>query len=133
MPPPKRLLVVENEPKDLKLAADVARSIGISDIDARTTFDAAKVYLDRALSGEGPFPDGIVLDLDLGHDSGYELLRYWHSTPRLAEIPLIVWSILGEEQRTMCNLFKVNQFVGKWEGVDAFRDALCQMNLTTSS
>ena len=133
MPPLKRLLVVENEPKDLKLAADVARALGVCEIDARTTFDAAKVYLDKALSGEGPVPDGIVLDLDLGHDSGYELLRYWHSTPKLAEIPLTVWSILGEEQRTMCNLFKITQFVGKWEGVDAFRDALDQMSLTTSA
>ena len=133
MPPLKRLLVVENEPKDMKLAADIARSIGVPEVDGRTTFDAAKVYLDRGLNGEGPLPDGIVLDLDLGHDSGYELLRYWHSTPKLSDIPLIVWSILGEEQRTMCNLFKVKMFVGKWEGVDAFRDALGQMNSTGNS
>ena len=127
MQPLTRLLVVENEPKDLKLAADTARSIGITEVDARTTFDSAKAYLDKGLSGEGPLPDGIVLDLDLGHDSGYELLRYWHCTPRLSQIPLIVWSILGEEQRTMCNLFKVKLYVGKWEGADAFRDALGQM------
>jgi CheY-like chemotaxis protein len=101
MPPLKRLLVVENEPKDMKLAADIARSIGVPEVDGRTTFDAAKVYLDRGLNGEGPLPDGIVLDLDLGHDSGYELLRYWHSTPKLSDIPLIVWSILGEEQRNV--------------------------------
>src|SRR5215475_12942024 len=108
MPPLKRLLVVENEPKDMKLAAEVAHSMGISEVEARTSFDAAKIYLDKGLNGEGSLPDGIVLDL--GHDSGYELLRYWHSTPKLAEIPLIVWSILGEEQRTMCNLFKVKMF-----------------------
>lgn len=129
----KRLLVVENEPKDLKLAAETARSLGIVEIEGRTTFDTAKAYLDKGLSGEGPLPNGIVLDLDLGHDSGYELLRYWHSTPRLAEIPLIVWSVLGEEQRNMCNLFKVKAFVGKWEGTGAFRDALDQMNLVASS
>lgn len=128
----KRLLVVENEPKDLKVAAETARSMGIAEVEARTSFDTAKAYLDRGLSGEGPLPDGIVLDLDLGYDSGYELLRYWHSTPGLAGIPLIVWSVLGEEQRSMCNLFKVQSFVGKWEGTEAFRDALGQMNLTSS-
>jgi CheY-like chemotaxis protein len=127
MQPLHRLLVVENEPKDLKLAADSARSIGISEVEARTSFHAAKVYLDKGLSGELPLPDGIVLDLDLGHDSGYELLRYWHSTPRLAQIPLIVWSILGEEQRAMCKLFKVNTFVGKWEGTVAFCEALSNL------
>lgn len=120
----KRLFVVENDPKDVKLAAETARALGVAEVDARSSFDAAKSYLDKGLSGEGPLPDGIVLDLDLGHDSGYELLRYWHCTPRLSQIPLIVWSILGEEQRTMCNLFKVTHFVGKWEGTDAFREAL---------
>lgn len=129
----KRLLVVENEPKDVKLAVETARSVGFAEVEARTTFDGAKTYLDKGLSGEGPLPDGIVLDLDLGYDSGYELLRYWHSTPGLSRIPLIVWSVLGEEQRAMCNLFKVKSFVGKWEGTSAFRDALGQMNLTATS
>jgi len=124
MPLPQRLLLVENEPKDLKFAADTAHSLGISDVEARTSLQAAMAYLEKGLQGEVPLPDGIVLDLDLGYESGYELLRYWHCTPRLSEIPLIVWSVLGEEQRTMCNLFKVKRFVGKWEGNAALREAL---------
>jgi len=52
------------------------------------------------------------------------LLRFWHSNSKLRTIPLVVWSILGEEQKQMCNLFKVNQFVGKWEGDEALQDAL---------
>jgi hypothetical protein len=42
----------------------------------------------------------------------------------LAKIPIIVWSVLGEDQRQMCELFKVNSFVAKWEGGEAFREAL---------
>ncbi len=133
MQPLKRLLVIENEPKDIQIAADAARSVGISEVEARTTLDAAKSYLERGLAGQGPLPDGIVLDLDLGYDSGYELLRFWHSTPALSKIPLIVWSVLGEEQRGMCNLFKVNCFVGKWEGAAAFRDALGKLEKQTGS
>jgi CheY-like chemotaxis protein len=124
MQPLKRLLLVENEPKDVQLAANAAQAVGILEVDARTSLDAAKSYLEKGLKGEGPLPDGIVLDLDLGYDSGYELLRYWHSTPALFQIPLIVWSVLGEEQREMCKLFKVNCFVGKWEGTAAFQEAL---------
>jgi CheY-like chemotaxis protein len=119
-----RLLLVEDQPKDLHIAEETARSIGISTIEARTSCQSAKAYLDKALEGEIPLPDGIVLDLDLGYESGYELLRYWHSTPRLAKIPLIVWTLLGEEQREICNLFKVNGYISKWEGVTAFREAL---------
>jgi CheY-like chemotaxis protein len=123
----KRLLLVEDELKDLKFASDTARSVGIEEVESRTTLQAARSYLDKALQGEFPLPDGIVLDLNLGYESGYELLRYWHSTPRLAQIPVIVWSILGDEQREMCKLFKVTSFVAKWEGAEAFRDALTRL------
>ena len=120
----KRLLVVEDLEKDLKLAANTAYGLGITEVDARTTSSAARVYLEKALEGSGPKPDGIILDLNLGYESGYELLRFWHSTPELSKIPVLVWSILGDEQREMCKLFKVNSFVAKWEGEKAFREAL---------
>lgn len=123
----KRILLVEDQEKDLQFAANTARLLGISEVDARTTASAARLYLEKALGGSAPLPDGIVLDLNLGYESGYELLRYWHRTPELAKIPIIVWSILGDEQREMCKLFKVNTFVGKWEGEEAFRQALANL------
>ncbi|MGA9583692.1 MAG: hypothetical protein WBQ95_00110 [Terracidiphilus sp.] len=129
----KRLLLVEDQPKDVRIAAKTAQSMGFSEVDARASLQAARDYLDRGLKGEGPLPDGIVLDLDLGYDSGYELLRYWHSTPGLFEIPVIVWSILGDDHRKMCDLFKVNRYVAKWEGEDAFREALGNLVESTSS
>ncbi len=123
----KRLLLVQDQPNDIHLAAETARSMGIPEIEARTSSQAAKAYLDKGLLGEVPLPDGIVLDLDLGYESGYELLRYWHSTPGLSKIPLVIWTLLGEEQREICNLFKVHGYVSKWEGISAFRAALDKM------
>ncbi|HTM17892.1 MAG TPA: hypothetical protein VL135_13345 [Terracidiphilus sp.] len=118
------LLVVENEPKDLKNAADSARAAGFKEVEGKTSPYAARLYLEDRLANGPKLPDGILLDLDFGIESGYELLRFWHSNPALRTIPLIVWSILGEEQKQMCSLFKVKQFVGKWEGNDALQDAL---------
>lgn len=118
------LLVIEDEPKDMRNAADSARLVGFSEVEGRNSPQAARIYLEDRLASGTQLPDGILLDLDFGYDSGYELLRYWHSTPKLREIPLIVWSILGEEQRHMCELFKVKKFVGKWESSDVLRDAL---------
>jgi len=118
------LLVVENEPKDMKNAADSARAAGFTEVEGKTTPYAARVYLEDRLANGPTLPDGILLDLDFGYESGYELLLFWHSNPKLRTIPLIVWSILGEEQREMCSLFKVKQFVGKWEGTDVLQDAL---------
>ncbi len=119
-----RLLVVEDQPNDLQIAAHTARSAGITEIEARTSSQAAITYLEKGLNRQIPLPDGIILDLDLGYESGYELLRFWHRTPELRQIPLIVWTLLGEEQREICNLFKVSQFISKWEGAAAIREAL---------
>jgi CheY-like chemotaxis protein len=119
-----RLLIVEDQPKDLRVAADVAESLGFTHVDARASAMAARVYLERALENEGALPDAVILDLDLGYESGFELLRYWHGNPRLKPIRMIVWTIMGDDQREICRLFKVHAFVSKVEDVAVLRDAL---------
>ena len=119
-----RILVVEDQASDLQIASQAAHAAGIQEVEARTNVQAAMSYLTKGIRGESPLPDCIVLDLDLGYESGYELLRFWHSTPELKVVPLLVWTILGEEQREICNLFKVSNYVSKWEGMTAIRDAL---------
>lgn len=122
----KRLLLVEDQIKDLKNAAEVAESLGIENVETCRTVNAALSFLERGIRGESPLPDGIILDLDLGLESGFELLRLWHGTPQLAKIPVMIWSIV-EEQREVCQLFKVDSFVSKWDGMAAFREALSQL------
>lgn len=122
----KRLLVIEDQPNDLQIAAEAARSVGFENIEARTSAQAAMRHLERGIAQEVPLPHAIILDLDLGYESGYELLRFWHSTPAIRNITLVVWSLLGEEQRQICNLFKVNGYVSKWEGIAALRGALAE-------
>ena len=126
----KCLMLVDDRPNDLRIAADAARELGISEVNAQTSITKARLYLEKGLNGEVPLPDGIVLDLDLGHESGFELLRFWHSTPRLSAIPVMIWSVLDNEQQ-ICELFKVSSFVSKWEGPKAFRDALAQLTPRT--
>jgi CheY-like chemotaxis protein len=124
---PTKLLVVENDPKDLRLAAETAKSVGFDEVEAKPSVEAARSYLERAIDGKDVLPNGIVLDLDLEYESGYELLRFWHKTPQLRSIPLVVWSILGQEHAEMCKLFNVNMYVGKWEGSTEFRQALARL------
>lgn len=127
-----RLLVVEDHPNDLQIAAQTARSVGITEVEARTSSQAAISFLEKGMRGELALPDGIVLDLDLGYESGYELLRFWHSSPGLSKIPLIVWTLLGEEQKEICCLFQVNHYVSKWEGAAALRQALLTLGAGAS-
>ncbi len=119
------LLIVEDQPSDIRLAADLTRSLGITDVQARSSASAAKLYLETALEGEFALPDVILLDLDLGYESGFELLRFWHSTPELCGATrMIVWTALGEEQQEICRLFKVNAVVSKAEGVFALKKVI---------
>lgn len=122
----KSLLLVDDRPNDLRIASEAARDLGITSVNAQTSVMKARLYLEKGLDGEVPLPDGIVLDLDLGYESGFELLRFWHSTPKLTAIPILVWSVLDTE-RELCNLFKIKSFVSKWEGPKAFREALAQL------
>jgi len=124
----KRLLIVEDQARDLHTAADLARSTGFSVVDARTSAMAAKVYLENGLRDEGTLPDAIILDLDLGYESGFELMRFWHGNPRLSSIPLIVWTVLGDEQREICRLFKVSAYVSKLEDPARLSEALGSLN-----
>jgi CheY-like chemotaxis protein len=112
----KRLLIVEDQSADLRVAVDVVKSLGVSFIEARTSTTAAKAYLEGGLDGTQPLPDLIILDLDLGYESGFELLRFWHGHPELSNIRLIVWTVMGDEQRDICRMFKVSAIVSKTEG-----------------
>lgn len=119
-----RLLIVEDQPNDLRIAAGVAEDAGFSSVEGRSSAAAAKSHLEKALAGEHPLPDAILLDLDLGYESGFELLRFWHGEPRLAAIPLVVWTVLGDQYREICGMFKVRAYISKSDGIAELRGIL---------
>jgi CheY-like chemotaxis protein len=119
-----RLLVIDDQLSDLNIATGVARSVGIEDIRAMTTVCAAIRFLGSALCGGVPMPSVIVLDLDLGYESGHELLRFWHRHLRSAGVAMIIWTVLDEDQCNICKLFGVHAVVLKWEGADVLKAAL---------
>ena len=120
----KRLLIVEDQSADLRVAVDAVKSLGVSCVEARTSTTAAKAYLESALAGKEALPDLIIVDLDLGYESGFELLRFWHGNPRLSAVRLIVWTVMGQEQQEICRLFKVSAIVSKSEGMTALKQAI---------
>jgi CheY-like chemotaxis protein len=128
----KRLLIVEDQSADLRVAVEAVKSLGVSCVEARTSTTAAKLYLETALSQKQPLPDVIVADLDLGYESGFELLRFWHATPELSAVRLIVWTAMGKEQQHICRLFKVSAVISKSEGVDALKRAIEPLSATAS-
>ena len=120
----QRVLIVEDQSSDLRVVSELLASIGATDIETRTSASAAKLYLQSALEGEKPIPELMIVDLDLGHESGFELLRFWHGNPKLKQVRLIVWTAMGEEQKEICALFKVSSVISKADGVAALKRAI---------
>ena len=118
------VLIVEDQPNDLRVATRAAEASGFSSVEARPSAESAVSWLQKGLAGEVSLPDAIVLDIDLGFQSGFELLRYWHSNPRLARIPLVVWTVLGDHYREICRMFKVKAYVEKGQDVSVLQQVL---------
>ena len=77
-----RVLVVEDNPKNLKLLRDVLDHSGYRVVAATTGEDGAR------LAGEVE-PDLILMDLQLPGIDGTEALRRIRSTPQGASIPVL--------------------------------------------
>jgi len=118
------VLIVEDQPNDLRIAVGAAQESGFTEVEARSSAAAAREYLEKALEGVHPLPAVIVLDLDLGYESGFELLRFWHSNAQLAKVPVVVWTILGDHYREICQMFKVSAYIDKGNGLAELRKAL---------
>jgi CheY-like chemotaxis protein len=119
-----RILIIEDNPDDIRIAARIARTAGFEEVEALTTLDSAIERIEQGLRGENALPDAIIVDLNLGSESGYEVLRRWRTTWSKSAMRLIVWSLLEEHNRALCALFQVDDYVSKWQGEAALREAL---------
>jgi DNA-binding response OmpR family regulator len=126
-----RILILGGDLKELLTATRLARKAGFEEIERFTSLRPAIKRIEQCLRGERPPPNAIVVDLDLGLDSGYDFLRNWRSTWKQASIRIIVWSALGEYHQELCELFHVDAYVSKWDGKAALFKALQQVGGVT--
>ena len=101
----------------------MAEKLGFS-VEAKSTAGSARAYLEAAIEKQVDSPDVVILDLDLGYDSGHELLRFWHKNRDSLNARMVVWTKLGKDQQEVCNLFKVDAVVSKWQGVEVLKTAI---------
>ena len=87
-----RLLLVEDNPGDVRLAQEALREARIQNVmDVVGDGEKALAYL----RGEGQFagyslPDMLLLDMNLPRLDGFELLEEIGKDPRLAAIPVVI-------------------------------------------
>jgi len=90
--PPRRILVVDDEPHIGLLLRLQLESRGYELRLARSLFEAR-----GALKGEIA-PDAILLDIHLPDGSGVDLLRELRERPATAKIPVLILTAEGEER-----------------------------------
>jgi CheY-like chemotaxis protein len=125
MPPqkPLRVLIIEDEDADTQNAITIFHKLGL-EIQSKITVWAARNLLEEIAEGERPAPHLMVLDLGFPNESGFEVLRYWKSTPALAKIPIIVWTHAGGRDRDIAGLFHVSAVVQKSHGLEKLETEL---------
>jgi CheY-like chemotaxis protein len=86
-----RLLLVEDNPADVRLAQEVFREGSIHpEIDVACDGVEALEFLRRHLAPSPRRPDLVLLDLNLPRMDGREVLKEMSADPALASIPVIV-------------------------------------------
>jgi CheY-like chemotaxis protein len=88
----KVILLIEDEAKFSERCAEVLHELGYDGIQLITSLGAAEQHLEDIVSNMTAAPDALVLDLGLGLDSGFAVLRKCHSEPKLQNVPILVWT-----------------------------------------
>jgi two-component system, cell cycle response regulator DivK len=83
--PMKKILIVEDNDKNMKLARDILQAKGYTTLEAVTGEEGVQVALAQ-------FPDLVLMDIQLPGISGIEAFRQIRGDPRTAEIPVIAFT-----------------------------------------
>lgn len=110
------ILLVEDNPADVRLACEVLEEAGVSDgmLVARDGDQAMRMVRREGEYADLPRPDLILLDLNLPRLSGHEVLAQIKQTPGLRRIPVIVLTTSrAESDITACYEAHANAFLTK--------------------
>jgi CheY-like chemotaxis protein len=103
LPPGNRtILVVDDDPKTVKLAEAVLREAGYSPVSSVSAEDALSI-------AQGNPPAVVIVDLLMPDIDGFEFITRLRATPAGRHVPIIVWTIkdLDAEERRRLQLSAV--------------------------
>jgi CheY-like chemotaxis protein len=122
-----RVLIVEDDISDIRSAAAVFKRLGVPDADVEAVRSVAVgvLRLQDAVDGLRPPPYLVLLDLDFTCESGFEILRFWRSNPKLKQTRIMVWTSMGDRQVEISRLFGVD-VVRKGSGIKDLDESLRQ-------
>ena len=101
------------------------KKLGAEDVTALNSIASALLFLQDVMEGIKEAPDLILLDLSFPRESGFEILRFWKSNPKLQPIHIVVWTVMGDIEKKLCEFFGVEHVVPKWAGPRELEAVLC--------
>ena len=121
----KVILLIEDTAGDSDTCANALHELGYDGVQLITSLISAEQHLDDIIAGLTTCPAAIVVDLGLGLDSGFTVLRKWHSEPKLHEIPILVWTNHTDSlSKQFSDFLGVQDFLIKSEDCSELREAL---------
>jgi chemotaxis family two-component system response regulator Rcp1 len=119
--PPMRILLVEDNPADVRLTVEALREGRVANTlhVARDGVEAAAFLDEHHASAKRP--DLILLDLNLPRKNGHELLREIKASESLKHIPVIVLTTSRSDEDLLRSYrLSANAVVAKPVGLDDF-------------
>lgn len=101
----KAILLVEDETSDSDRCRRVLHEMGYDGVQLITHLVLALEYLDDVVDNLTHAPDAIVLDLGLGYDSGFDVLRKCNAHPKLQHVPILVWTKRDDENTEAFSIY----------------------------
>lgn len=126
---PRRLLLVDDSPRDTEMALDVLQQYNLAN-EIVTLRDGAEaldyMYRRGEFATRGPSEPGVILlDLKMPRVGGIEVLRQLKSDPQFRMIPVVVMTSSREDQDlNQCYELGVNAYVVKPLSFHEFIEAI---------
>lgn len=122
------VLVLEDIDSDVHEVEAALKQIGTYTVQRFDMASRAVETLSDALSGGAELPKLIVIDLNLPGSSGYELLRFYHSTPDLHSVPCAVWSVMDSDlDKKVTTWMGSRKLISKNSGPATLRKSLASL------
>jgi CheY-like chemotaxis protein len=127
----KVILLIEDQPAFSDTCTKTLHELGYDGVQLITRVLEAENHLDDIVSNLTEAPAAIVLDLGLGMDSGFTLLRKCHAEPRLQKVPILVWTKHTDDlSKLFSNYLGVKDYLVKSGDPQELRDALKRLLVT---
>jgi two-component system, cell cycle response regulator DivK len=115
------ILIVEDNPRNMKLVRDVLQVKGHTTLEAMTAEDGIPLAIERK-------PDLILMDIQLPGMNGIDALGVLRSDPATAKIPVIaVTASVMQDDRKLITEAGFDGYVGKPISLKEFLDAVNAM------